>query len=324
MGYGSSGEAAFLMPLQIRLHRGIRILEFISSPLASYGHLLCSPWCFSNTGKQWFENHLQTIFKLCEPYDLIVLRDMPLVYNGTVHPLASHFNLRGANTALTGKLTGNLDEFVASKRSADSRKNIRWKDSKLAQAGDLRFDSSLTGEALLEAADELFLDQGRRLREAGVRDPFGPAQREFFHRLLTSDDRNSRFNVLRLSVGGQGLSSILAGFHGDTCSDMMTSLASSPMRKYSPGDLVLRKLIGLCCERGFSHLDLGIGDHDYKRHWAEDEIQLFHLVKGGSFKGVIAAASVYAMQSITRLIKGNKILRSWFNVLRRYFRGTRN
>ncbi len=254
---------------------------------------------------------------------MIYLRDMPLVFDGRKHPLSSHFNLRGANAALTGNIVGTLDEFVKSKRGPDSRKNMRWKDAKLAQAGDLQFRSTLSGEDLRKAADELFADQGRRLEEAGVKDPFGPEERAFFHHLLSVRDGRTRFDVLRLSIDGAGLSSIMAGFHGETCSDLMTSLADSPLRKYSPGDLVLRNLIGLCCEQGYRQLDLGIGDHDYKRVWAMNELELFHLIKGRTMKGICVAAYIYATQSLARLVKRNKTFRSWFNASRRYLRGTR-
>jgi CelD/BcsL family acetyltransferase involved in cellulose biosynthesis len=323
IGHSNAGEELFVLPLQARRLRGVTMLEFMSSPLASYGHLVCSHWCFSEAGQAWFQSHALAIFSLCEPYDLVDLRDMPSGFDGHKHPLASHFNLRGANTALTGHVSGTFDEFVKARRGSDSRKNMRWKDAKLAQAGDLQFHSALSGEALHQAADELFADQGRRLVEAGVRDPFGPAERAFFHELISTHSDQTRFSVLRLSIDGSGLSSIMAGFHGDTCSDLMTSLANSPLRKYSPGDLVLRKLIGLCCENGYRQLDLGIGDHDYKRVWAGNELELFHLVKGRTLKGICVAAFIYATQSLARVIKGNKTLRSWFNASRRYLRGTR-
>ncbi len=301
----------------------MRVLEFLSSPIASYGHLVCSSWCFGDAGALWFHTHAPAIFSLCEPYDLIVLRDMPQMFLGRQHPLASHFNLRGANAALTGRISGTYDEFIKSKRSSDSRKNLRWKDAKLAQEGNLQFHSSLSGADLHKAADELFADQGQRLEEAGVKDPFGPAERAFFHQLLSARDGRTRFNVLRLSVDGAGLSSILAGFHGDTCSDMMTSLANSPLRKYSPGDLVLRKLIELCCDKGYGQLDLGIGDHDYKRVWASDELTLFHLIKGRTLKGIFFAAGIFATQGLARVVKRNKTLRSCYNTSRRFLRGKR-
>jgi CelD/BcsL family acetyltransferase involved in cellulose biosynthesis len=322
VGHNNAGEALFVLPLQLRIHRGFSVLEFLSSPLASYGHLACNSWCFSDAGAQWFHSHAPAIFLLCEPHDLIDLRDMPMIFDGLKHPLASHFNLRGANAALTGPISGNLEEFVKSRRGPDSRKNMRWKDAKLAQAGNLQFESTLSGEELHKAADELFTDQGHRLEEAGVTDPFGPTERAFFQQLLGSRDARTRFNVLRLSIDGGGLSSIMAGFHGESCSDLMTSLASSPLRKYSPGDLVLRKLIGLCCENGYKLIDLGIGDHDYKRVWAGDELQLFHLIKGRTLKGICIATGIYATQSLARAIKRNMTLRSWFNASRRFLRGT--
>lgn len=320
-GQSVSGEAMFIFPLQLHVSKRLKTVEFLSAPLASYGHLACSQWCFSEAGKGWFNSHFEDLLALCEPYDLLLLRDMPSAIGGVSHPLAAHFNLRAPNAAFTGLLAGTFEEFINSRRSANSRKNLRWKNSKLDQAGKLSFDAGLRGSELREAADELFSDQGRRLEEAGIRDPFGEAEREFYHRLLESRISDTRFNVMRLSVDGQGLSSIFAAFHRGTCSDFMTSLAASPLRKYSPGDLVLRKVIAHCYENGITQLDLGIGDHDYKRLWASDELVLHHIVKGRTLKGVVAACAVYAKQLITRAIKSNRLLRGWFNAMRRFLRG---
>jgi CelD/BcsL family acetyltransferase involved in cellulose biosynthesis len=321
VGRSELGEPLFVLPLQLRVSKGLKTLEFLSAPLASYGHLVCSPWCFSDAGRNWFDNHFESLLLLCEPFDLFDFRDMPSTFQGRVHPFSSQFNLRAPNTALTGHLGPSFDEFVSSKRGPDSRKNIRWRDSKLQQSGVLAFQSELAGEDLRIAADEMFADQGRRLEEAGIRDPFGEIERTFYHRLLASQTPNTQFKVMRLSIDGKGLSSIFAAFHHHTCSDLMTSLAQSPLRKYSPGDLVLRKVISHCCDKGFTHLDLGIGDHDYKRHWAEDELVLHHIVKGRTLKGAVAAGGVYTKQLVTRLIKGNRHMRYWFNSTRRYLRG---
>jgi CelD/BcsL family acetyltransferase involved in cellulose biosynthesis len=323
IGHSEHGETLFILPLQLKVSKGLKTLEFLSAPLASYGHLVCSPWCFEEAGRQWFDNHFESLPALCEPYDLLAFRDMPGTIEGKLHPLVSQFNLRAPNTALTGHLGPSYDAFIASKRRADSRKNIRWRDSKLEQAGVLTFEPALENEALHQAADEMFADQGRRLEEAGIRDPFGETERTFYHRLLASSAPHTRFGVLRLSIDGNGLSSIFAAFHHHTCSDLMTSLAQSPLRKYSPGDLVLRKLISHCCDKGFTQLDLGIGDHDYKRHWAEDELVLHHIIKGRSFKGIAAATSLYATQLATRVVKRNRFMRQLFNTTRRHLRGSR-
>jgi CelD/BcsL family acetyltransferase involved in cellulose biosynthesis len=317
-GQNRDGDPLFVLPLQIRRKHGVLILEFLTTPLQSYGHLVCSPWCNTGAGQAWFEEHFISILDMAGYFDVVNLRDMPADLHGLRHPFVAHFNLHAPDSSLTTHFAPDIDTFISQRRSSDSRKNMRWRDTKLARAGKLEFSASLMGSELLQAADELFIHQGRRLAEAGVADPFGESEREFFRALLEkSASSNAVFKLLRLSIDGQGISSILAAFHGNTCSNIMTSLAQTPLRKYSPGDFVLRKLIELGCELGFTHLDLGIGDHDYKRQWASNTLTLHHIISGRTLKGLLYATWLYGEQSIRRVIKKHRVLRTVFFECRR-------
>jgi CelD/BcsL family acetyltransferase involved in cellulose biosynthesis len=320
-GRNVDGVPVFLLPLQKRTQLGFVILEFLTAPLASYGHLVCGAWCNTEDGYEWFEQHFDQILELAGNFDVVCFRDMPADLNGLRHPFSAHFNMLGPDTSLTTSLARDVETFIAERRSSDSRKNMRWRDSKLAQAGKLEFSSSLKAEELMKAAEELFYDQGKRLSEAGIADPFGTRERVFFKTLLSSQNPvKPTFRILRLSLDGLGISSIFAAFHGNTCSNIMTSLAQTSLRRYSPGDLVLRKLIGLGCELNFAHLDLGIGDHDYKKQWANTYVALHHTIRGRTFKGVIFAALLFIEQSMRRVFKTNRMLReAFFEVRRRLF-----
>ncbi len=320
LGESGSGEALFIVPLQVRKRKGARILEFLSAPLAAYGHLVCGPWCSTAQGQTWFTDHLQHILDFAGEHDLVAFMDMPADFGGFPHPFTCHFNMLSPNESLTVRLSAPFERFVETKRKPESRKNIRWRDGKLAAAGKLEFHSELEGKELAVAADELFADQGKRLAEAGINDPFGELEREFYHRILAAPTSHTKFNVFRLSLNGQGLSSIFAGLHGTSCNDLMTSLAQSPMRKFSPGDLVLRKVMALCCERQINHLDFGIGEHEYKRQWSDGEVILHHMIRARTVRGLFVSLAIYGEQKMRREIKTRPTLRNlYFNMRRKLY-----
>jgi CelD/BcsL family acetyltransferase involved in cellulose biosynthesis len=74
-------------------------------------------------------------------------------------------------------------------------------------------------------------------------------------------------------------------------------------RKYSPGDIALRKTIGACCADGLSVLDFSAGDSPYKRAWADDIIGLKNLLAATNVLGLCWISVFAAGVTLKRLIK---------------------
>ena len=317
VGRDIHGEVLFILPLQRRHVAGLVVVEVLSTHIASYGHGVWHNWCHSQDGKRWFDSHIDEMFAVLGKVDVIALHDMPATLAGVHHPLAPCFNVRSSNNAYTLNLPKSYQTLLESKRSPDSRKNIRWRDNKLAAAGLLEFETELLGAEQSDALGELFDDQKTRLGESGISDPFGPEERLFFHKLLLCTETNTRIQIARLKLNSHGISSILAARHGNTCTDLMTSLALTGYRKYSPGDLALRRLMQHCCSSGITHFDLSVGESNYKKKWADESVELFHIIKGRTLKGRIYALYLQSGQFLRRMVKNNEKLKALFYGFRR-------
>jgi CelD/BcsL family acetyltransferase involved in cellulose biosynthesis len=318
IGHGADGSLRFILPLQIRKAYGVKVLEWMTSPLASYGYGVFDSWGLSITGQDWFTRNFSAIFGIIGGIDVISLREMPYEMHSRAHPLQDLVNIAAPNCAYAIHLGQDYETLLTRKRSADSRKNIRWRDNKLHSAGDLKFENAFNHQDHHAYLDEMLDDQARRLAESGVTDPFGARERAFFHRLVeVSRTSHTQVSVRRLSLNGQGLSSILAGNHFDTCTDIITSLAQSPHRKFSPGDKVLRCVIADSCKSGHKIFDLSIGVADYKLQWCDETIKLGHMIKANSAKGFAAALLHYCEQSLKRLSKKSLMFRNLYFATRR-------
>ena len=85
---------------------------------------------------------------------------------------------------------------------------------------------------------------------------------------------------------------------------MFNSFDQAPeIARFSPGDILLTRLIRTQCSLGRTALDLGIGEARYKRLFckeAEDLVDVFFLV---TMKGRLCAAALKRLVAAKRYVK---------------------
>jgi CelD/BcsL family acetyltransferase involved in cellulose biosynthesis len=243
-------------------------------------------------------------------HDAIHLRDMPKHILGFANPLASLRQFRSDNTSHFLQLSPDYDTLYSSKRSAESRRSIRKRDSKLEALGKLEFGLPEPGEESHMVLREMFNDQEIRLAEAGVHGVFRERERRFIHTLMDSSEKDhAELRPYRLTLDGKSLSVMLGGVYNGVYWALISSLASGEFRKHSPGDRALRSLIAALCEDRLTYLDFSPGDSPYKMHWIDESVPLFHLIRAANLRGLPAAAFLLFFHATKRVIKANTFLK---------------
>jgi CelD/BcsL family acetyltransferase involved in cellulose biosynthesis len=102
----------------------------------------------------------------------------------------------------------------------------------------------------------------------------------------------------------------MGGLHGGTFWALISSLAPGDLRKYSPGDLALRRTILDCCAKGLERLDFSAGDSRYKLNWSDEVVQLHAIVGARTLRGLLFAALFAIRQGVKSAIKGSPVLMS--------------
>ena len=311
-GWDSRGRLQFLLPFAVRTSNGARILEWIGSSQINYGYGLYDRE-FLPTAREWFGTQGWRIISEVGDIDAIRLKELPESLHGHPHPLVDWRTVRGANRSYTMALRENYEELYAEKRSSDTRRGNRKRDAKLEKIGDVQFglpDSREQTHALLE---QMFKHQESRLAENGIRGVFGPADREFVHRL---GDMEGVLLPYHLSVDGELAAMMLGGIYDNTFWALISSLNSGVARKYSPGDAALRRMIEACCKSGLKRLDFSSGDTSYKLHWADEAIPLHEAIHFVTLKGAFWAAGAVTVAFGKRMIKQSPTLWPVFTWLR--------
>ena len=312
-----------ILPLQRRRAWSITVLEWLGSPHASYGCGLYSP-AFFPLAHGWMDANWPLVIQAAGHCDIVHLRDMPLALEGDSNPLAGLFNLRAPNRSYAMRLSPGFEAMCRAKRSSDDRRSARKKEAGLAKIGLLEFSLPGSKAELHNLLDTMFAQQERRLAERGVHGVFGPDEQRFIHRIAElQDEANPVLAPYNLKCNGKPLAIMLGGIHGGTYWALVSSLASGASRKYSPGDLALRKTIEACCLRGLNNLDFSAGSNRYKESWADDTIQLFNHISARSLAGFAVTTVIAARLALKRIVKETPALMALANTIRRGLRGSR-
>ncbi len=316
----ASGEAAGILPLQIRRQFGIRVLEWLGAPHITYGHGL---FCFGQSlTPEWLKANWPRIVTLAGPADATFLAEMPAALRGQAHPLKPLFNFTCPNRSYRMALAPNYESLLKSKRSAETMRQYRKRDRAFAGQGRLEFGLPQTRAEVHATLATMFYQQEARLAEHGVHGVFGHAERQFIHRLAElQDSANPILVPFALKFQGEIQAVMLGGLFDNTYWALISSLAGNNLRKYSPGDLALRRTIEACCAQGLSSFDFATGDSEYKSHWADESVELHGILAAANLRGLAWAIAVWASLGVKRAAKQWPVSRRAFNAVRKAFLG---
>lgn len=317
VGRSGSDNIVFLLPFVVRATSRVRVLEWIGARQINYGYGLFDRR-FLPGAVEWFQSRGWYIPALLDGVDAVRLNDMPEHLHGYRHPLAGWFTIVSANHSYRTALQENYDHLYTAKRSGETRRGNRKRDSKLEKTGELRFGLPSSNQETHELLEQMFMHQERRLAEAGIRDVFSPSERAFVHRLA---DTPGLLLPFHLSIDGELASMMLGAEFDDTYWALISSLNPEIAHRYSPGDAALRRMIEACCQRGLKHIDFSSGDTPYKSHWADEAIPLHETIRFLTWKGAFWAAGSLAATASKRTIKQSDILWPLFTWFRTNLRG---
>lgn len=318
-GRDARGELVFLLPLQLR-GRAVRVLEWLTMPDATYGLGLYAPH-FLPQAAQWFAENWWRIAAAIGGWDRVALANMPGHFNGVAHPLSALFTTAGANRGYQMDLTPDYEALIKRKQSGESRRQDRKRLAAMTAHGEVAFILPPDRDGDLQAIDMVIDQQRSRLSEQGIRGVLTETHRRFLKRLVALQPPHRRSLLpYMLTCGDETLAVMLCAEQGGTLWGLVSSLAQSGLRRYSPGDLAIRRCIEAGCRAGLSHFDFSSGDTAYKIGWSDRAVQLHEHHSGRNGRGMAVAAMALQGAVLKRLIKQSPLAFAAFKQARKALR----
>ncbi len=294
----TNAKPLLFLPLSIEKSYGAQLAGFIGHSQTNFGLPIFQ-------GEQSIdEQSLRLIFKeiaVLASIDIFYLDKIPQVWLGHPNPLAMLPHQKCADRAFMHELSTNAEETLRSMRSSSHLKQLRSKERKLGEMGQLEIGEALQAGERAEALNTFLTQKSQWCASNGLHDVFSEENTKLFMRGLLSQQSLFRLFTLRFN------STIRAVFLTLQQKNLMCGWANSyntdETAQCSPGDLLLQHVIAIAAKEGIKHFDLGTGDASYKMRWLHQEIPLVTAIMACSTRGKQRIMLIKAVAALKARLK---------------------
>ena len=308
VGRTADDEIALLMPLAIRQRGGCSVLEWFSAEQGNYAAGLFLREAWDGTGLPRGRKLLDLLLDALPPVDAVHLSNRPLDELSGWSPLAG---LPGRETASAGHafpLSSNWTQHFNARFGKRIRADLRRRERRLADQGELGLRITKSGADLEQAMDRMIADKRRWFADRGIEDFFADETLRAFYLELGKGKKGKdapRLELYELTVGGQSIATNLGFTHDNVFYGLISSTAPGPLLRYGPGTILFRRLIEHLAERGIQRIDCGAGEDDNKLRWCTIERPRLHTIVPVSLKGHVYTAALNAKLAAKLRIKNS-------------------
>jgi CelD/BcsL family acetyltransferase involved in cellulose biosynthesis len=276
------GRMVLRLPLAIESGRGISVLSFADQSCADYNAPLLYP-----TDIEWTQERVATLWSAIEaalpPVDKVVLEKMPAMVGGLVNPLyrlSSETNPESCHGSVLTRPWAEIEKTQAQLTT------LKRKARSLEKLGAVRFivasdkaerDRLLT--RLLEQKQRRFEDT----RVPGFAE--SPMTKRFFEDATEIFAASGNLHLAALEVGGELIATSWTVSVGKVIYELMIGFESGDWAKHSGGRILNLKFLEWAKAEGFTYVDHGIGDEEWKTENCDTHVPLGRLIVARTARG---------------------------------------
>ncbi len=207
-----------------------------------------------------------------------------------------------------------FDEYFQKKASSKSRQNLRRRERRLFESSDVKIEHYVGKEVIPKILLRIAaIEQQSWLKRRGV----AVLQKPFYQKLLLKIAQAGIGHVWLMTIDG-----VDAAFEYVFVSHKRLQFGWRAFNlKYtssvSIGQILMMHTIRYACSNGILSIDIGHGEADYKRFWAEDDYKVNRVVAGRGLGGCLIATYYYIVWRLAE----NERFRSSYRQIKRIFRG---
>jgi CelD/BcsL family acetyltransferase involved in cellulose biosynthesis len=302
------GRLQMLWPLVLERRFGITRLVPMGAGVCDYHAPLVDAALAERLDAATLRRMLATIVAIAKADYLLLTQVAPFV--GDVRNPLTLLASRPCGADAHGlKLGSDWTQFYTKRRSGPTRSRLRRKENSLASQGAIHVAEVTSAEGRAELAAEITSLKAVRLqRVAGPFNLFARADVRRFFDSLARDPNAGSVVFFRMTVDGD-LTAAAIGLVWQRCFHMqVTVCAPGPRERFSPGQILLTRLLEWAIAHGCNRFDFTIGDEPYKEEWCDERWALRCLVWPRTIGGRVGAHIALAAIALERFVRQRPFL----------------
>jgi len=209
-----------------------------------------------------------------------------------------------------------FDEYFQKKASSKSRQNLRRRERRLFESGEVKVEHYVGGEVTPDILVRIAaIEEQSWLKRRGA----AVLGKPFYKKLLLKMAQAGFGHVWLMTINGDDAAFEYVFISHKKLQFGWRAFKLKHSSSVSIGQILMMHTIRHACSNGILSMDIGHGEADYKRFWAEDCNKVNRVVAGRGFRGYIVATSYYNAWRLGEI----KWFHSSYRRIRRVLRGFR-
>ena len=302
-----------ILPLCINSKNSFKVLEWIGLGVSDY----MLPIIKDNVviDKKEFEIIFKKIFYQCNQIDLMHLINQPEIINNSINPLVKYFKNNIISTSYRILIDTEWSSYTKSNKSIKRKSGDLDRDKrKLTNYNsNISFSEYVDISSMTEVTKKLIEMKETQYKSTGVKNIFKYSMfRNFYLNLLKRDTFINKVHITSLAIDDKIIALHYGLKEGKTYYYLIPAYEQE-FNKFSPGNILLKKLMEDKFDNGFKFFDFLPGNEKYKGTWSNNKFNNFEYLKPISVKGYI----FYIFLSTRNLLKKSNLLKKILYVLRK-------
>lgn len=316
-GYNESGSLSLILPLVLKRGFFFTVGEILGDANAAHRAPVVTPDLLRDLDAGGARRIVQESARLAG-CDTVLMPQQPAQLFGISNPWQQAGAVIESDAIADALLNEPWEKYDAAHRSAKTRSKERNRENGLRRLGTVEFDCPTSPEKQLEILEVILAQKSRALKARGSYMFDNPATIKFLRSLVLIDRQGQSFAQLcALRVGGEQVAGSLGVIQGSTFSGLILSVDDGPSLRYSPGQLLISKLLRNMMESGITRFSFGLGESDLKVRWTDESTPVFSIAYPRTRRGIILSRAAQFFWRTKAWFKRNRIAYRWASHVRK-------
>lgn len=314
-----------ILPLAIHRWRGLGVLTWHANDQGDYGAPIVRAGQLDYLAEIDGKAIIRQVGKEIGGIDLIYLPKQPRMIGAMRNPfiLPGSMNYHVGAHAINFVEGESFEEFMARRRGAGTRRQLRKKQRALEALGKVEFGFIKDAQAARHMVHMCLDWKSAQLAQLGHWDPFRrPDIRDFIVEHFSRAAGRDTW-VACLKLDGVPLAAAFGFASRKEWLLYQMSMDGARGAQCSPGTQLLLNLMSSCIEAGVGRLDLSLGDENYKFEWCDEHSELLISTLPLTVKGLAVNAVIKAQAVAQKWLASNERLYDLAKSLKRRLAGAR-
>lgn len=313
-----------LLPLGI-VRRGLcRALTWLGGELADYNGPVLAAGAAADLDGRSFEALWRQLCSELPTFDYVDFQRQPAEIGDQQNPLRQLSSQTDPISGCYTRLQPSWTSYHNAKRGAQTRRKERRKEGKLGEHGPIDFVIAQTATEIDRIVAAMVAQKSASYQRKGVRNLFRDQAYVDFIKAFTHAYAASGLVVLAaIEVQDEIVAAQWGLVRNKRFYCLVHAHDQGRFGRYSPGNILLRRLLEWSCENDIRIFDFTYGEESYKDHWCEGRLTLHESLLPQTSLGRVVVLGIRCRDGMRGIVKrfshlyafANTIRRLWYNAL---------